>query len=260
MRIILVAIFIPFSLFAQFTDDFSDGNITSSPAWLGDVLNFEVDSNYSLHLNDSIANTSYLVTQSNVVQGEWVFSVSLDFEPSTNNFAKVYLMSDKEDLLDPLNGVYVRIGGQSGTVDDVSLYAQNGTNSTEIIDGFDGVVAEHPDIMVKVTRDAIGNWELFVDTSGILVSQGIGFDNTIIESNYFGVYCKYTITRSKKFWFDNFNVTGVVPSSTCEMFNLNKNIEYKSLDLLGRSIKNTQHNLFFRLNNDGSVEKRYAID
>ena len=260
MKIIIVILFSPLFLFAQFTDDFSDGNITSNPTWLGDVLNFEVDSNYLLHLNDSIANTSYLVTQSNVVEGEWVFSIRLDFEPSTNNFAKVYLISDKEDLLDPLNGMYVRIGGQSGVVDDVSLYAQNGTNSTEIIDGFDGVVAENPDIMVKVTRDAIGNWELFVDTSGILVSQGVGFDNTIVESNYFGVYCKYTITRSKKFWFDNFNVTGVIPSSTCEMLNLNKNTEYKALDILGRSVKNTQQNLIFRLNNDGSVEKRCVLD
>ena len=51
-------------VFGQFTDNFSDGNFTTNPAWSGDIKNFEVDYFSKLHLNDSAANTSYLSTAS----------------------------------------------------------------------------------------------------------------------------------------------------------------------------------------------------
>ena len=45
-----------------------------------DVNNFEVDSNYRLHLNDSIANTSTLLTNCNVLSnGNGFLMLSLNF-------------------------------------------------------------------------------------------------------------------------------------------------------------------------------------
>jgi hypothetical protein len=226
-KLLLVLLCLPMIGFCQFTDNFTDGDFTNNPIWMGDVGNFEVDSNNTLHLNDSIANTSSLVTQSQaIINGEWIFDVRLDFSPSTNNYAKVYLVSDMINLSGPLNGMYVKIGGQSGSVDDISLYTQSGTNSNEIIDGTAGLVTNNPDIRVKVTRDAIGNWELFLDTNGVFFTQGTAFDNSITSSDYFGVFCKYTVTRSDKFWFDDFNVTGsaiilpttYVPDSSFEAY------------------------------------------
>ena len=204
--------------FGQFTDDFSDGDFTNNPTWIGDNIRFEVDTNFSLHLNDTAASTSSLVTQSQaIINGEWIFSVRLDFSPSTNNFAKVYLASDMVDLSGPLNGIYVKIGGQGGSIDDISLYTQTGTNSNEIIDGVAGLVSNNPDISVKATRDAIGNWELFLDTNGVFFTQGTALDSSILSSEYFGVYCKYTITRSDKFWFDDFSVSGFAASWDCDL-------------------------------------------
>ena len=49
----------------------------------------------------------------------------------------------------------------------MSLFVQNGLSSTKIIDGIDGIAAVNPELKIKVTRDSIGNWELFVDTSSI---------------------------------------------------------------------------------------------
>jgi gliding motility-associated-like protein len=201
--------------FSQFTDDFSDGNFTNNPSWLGNIGSFEVDSSFKLHLNDSIANTSYLTIQSQaIINASWEFEIKLEFDPSTSNYAKVYLVADKEDLTTDLNGYFVKIGGESGAVDDVSLYVQNGNSNTKIIDGIDGLAANSPEFKIKVTRDAIGNWELFLDTSSTYFSEGVTFDNNITISNYFGLNCKYTSTRSDKFWFDNFIVTGTEDTTT----------------------------------------------
>jgi hypothetical protein len=208
-KTLLILFYLPMIGFGQFTDSFSDGEFTNNPNWLGSVGVFEVDTNLRLHLNDSIANSSSLITQSqSIINGEWIFSVKLDFAPSTNNYARVYLISDEQDLTGNLHGYFVKIGGQTGTVDEISLYSQNGTNHTKIIDGIDSLASNNPDIKVKVTRDILGNWELFLDTNGVFFTQGIVFDNSVTSSDYFGIFCKYTITRSDKFWFDDFNISG----------------------------------------------------
>jgi hypothetical protein len=208
-KLLITLLCFPIVCFGQFTDNFSDGDFTNNPNWIGDVGNFEVDTNNALHLNDNVANTSYLSTPSQaIVNGSWEFSVRLDFSPSQNNYARVYLVSDTSDLSGLLNGVYVKIGGQSGSIDDISLYTQSGTNHNEIIDGVDSLATNNPDIRVRVTVDAVGNWELFLDTNGVFFTQGTVFDNSLTSSSFFGVYCKYTVTRSDKFWFDDFTVTG----------------------------------------------------
>ena len=289
-KLLFIFIALPLLGFGQFTDDFSDGDFTNTPIWTGDVGRFEVDTN-SLHLNDSAASTSSLVTQSQaIINGEWIFNVKMDFSPSTNNFAKVYLASDMVNLSGALNGMYVKVGGQSGNIDDISLYTQTGTNSNEIIDGSPGLISNNPDVRIKVTRDAVGNWELFLDTTGVFFTQGTAFDNSILSSDYFGVYCKYTITRSDKFWFDDFSVTGFAASWDCDFatgcyesatgqgqyFSLtdcqiacnmtvlnekNSMIKVeKIVDFIGREITFRRNTPLFYIYDDGTVERRIVIE
>ena len=256
MKTVLFFLFLlSFNLSAQFTDDFSDGDFSSNPTWFGDVNNFEVDSINKLHLNDSIANTSTLLTNCNVLSnGEWIFDVEFKFSPSTNNFGKVYLASSTTDF-NNTDAVYVKVGGQSGDVDEVSLYVQNGTNHNKIIDGVDGLVTNNPNVKIKVTRDDLGNWELFLDTNGLFFSQGNALDLSVTSSNYFGVYCKYTVTRSDKIWFDNFSVLST--STTTNNFFTQKNL-IEIIDLT--SISNTS---YFKpsiyIYDDGSVEKKIIL-
>jgi hypothetical protein len=214
IRLVIIGITIFFSpnILAQFVDDFTDGDITNNPTWTGMTSHFQVNGSNELWLNaPAVTSTSRLVTASQAIgNAQFDFRVRLDFDPSSSNYAKVYLTSTDSNLSGSLNGYYVRIGGASGAIDDVSLFHQSGITSTKIINGTNGTVALTPEVDVRVTRDMQGNWELLIDTAlnGVFVSEGTVFNNQTIVSNYFGVYCIYTSTRSNKFFFDNFNVIG----------------------------------------------------
>ena len=109
-----------------FSDNFTDSNFTANPVWVGETSKFEIDAAKELQLNNTTAtsnNETYLTTASIVINdalGE--FYIRLDFSPSSINFAKIYLTSDNADLAAPLNGYYVKVGRQSGTVDDGRLH------------------------------------------------------------------------------------------------------------------------------------------
>jgi hypothetical protein len=211
-RFLIFLTCLPLLAQAQFTDDFSDGDFSNSPQWQGDVAKFEVDAGFELHLNDvPQTSTATLYTSSQAIyDASWSFHVRMTFDPSTSNFTRVYLASDASDFNGTLNGYYVQIGGQSGALDDVRLYRQDGNTSVLLIDGVDGTVASEPEVQVVVTHNSLGVWELSIDTfaSGVMASQGTATDTTHQFSLYSGVFCDYTSTRSDKFWFDDFVVTG----------------------------------------------------
>lgn len=196
--------------YAQFTDDFSDGDFSTNPTWSGDTNNFDVNGAFQFQLNAPAVNDiMYASTPSQSINNAvWEFYVELGFNPSSTNFAKVYVVADQSDLKNPLNGYFVKIGG---TPDEVSLYRQDGTTETMIIDGTNGRLnTSSVTLSVRVTRDQLGNWQLFSDTLGgtNYFLEGSITDNNHISSAYFGVLCNYTSTRSTLFFYDDFNVTG----------------------------------------------------
>ena len=157
-----------------------------------------------LHLlAPAVDDTSYLSVPTTNIETTWDFFVLMDFNPSSSNLTRVYLVSDNADLTASLNGYFVLIGN---TADEISLYRQSGTTITEILDGADGTVNSDPvSVRVRVTRDASGNWELLHDVTGgySFTSEGTVNDNTFTTTTHFGVWCKYTSTRSELFYFDN---------------------------------------------------------
>ena len=201
-------LFVTFVTTAQFSEDFSDGDFTVGPTWTGITANFEVDGENRLHLNaPAESDTSYLsVATTTIDDATWDFWLHMDFNPSSSNYSRVYLVSDQENLMGTLNGYYVMVGN---TADEISLYRQDGTSVTKIIDGADDVVdVDGVEVRVRVTRDAAGNWELLRDATGgySFTSEGTVNDITYTSTAYFGVFCKYTSTRSTLFYFDELGV------------------------------------------------------
>jgi len=196
--------------YAQFTDDFTDGDFAVNPIWTGNSVNYEVDASFMLHLNaPAQTDTSYLSTPSAAISNAtWEFFVQMTFNPSSSNYAKIYLVSDQANLRGPLNGYFIKVGN---TTDEISLYRQDGLTETEIIDGIDTRVGTNPvNVSIQVTRDNAGNWQVFSDTTGgtSYVLEGSGLENTYTSTSFFGVYSRYTSTRSTRFYYDNFNITG----------------------------------------------------
>lgn len=201
----VVFLFVTFITSAQFSDDFEDGNFNVDPVWTGMDANFEVDELNQLHLvAPAVADTSYLSVFTTLIDDvTWDFWLNMDFNPSSGNNARVYLVSDQENLKGSLNGYFVMVGN---TDDEISLYRQTGESITKIIDGADDVTdVDDVEVRVRVTRDASGNWELLRDATGgyAFISEGTITDVTYTTTSYFGVFCKYTSSRSELFYFDN---------------------------------------------------------
>lgn len=207
---------------AQFSDNFSDGDFTNAPIWSGEVDSFQISVPLELQSkgNSGAADILYLTTPSTLIDStEWNFWLRLDFNPSSTNYVRVYLVSNQANLEGPLNGYFLQLGEAGSNPDSIDLFRQDGLTITKILTGSVGCMAStttNP-VRVRVTRDNLGNWELFGDCTGgtTLVSQGTVFDATHTTTSIFGVYCRYaTASRFDKYFFDDFNVAQIVGDTT----------------------------------------------
>ena len=198
-----------------FTDDFSDGDFTANPQWTGETTKFQVNGG-ELQLNDSEASTAMLSTECHAIDGaEWTFKVRYGFNPSTNNFCDVYIVSDNANPFSCTAGYFVRVCGVS-TTDNVCLYRKNGSTSTKIIDGRGLTLGTNNTFIIKVTRSADGEWKLYTDINdeGTYTLEGETTDLTYSASRYFGLACKYTVSNAAKMWFDDISVSGTYTVDT----------------------------------------------
>ena len=196
-------------MYAQWSDDFSDGDFTNNPSWQGNTGYFAVENGWLRLQAPAVTGTSYLSVTSDVVtDASWEFVFKMDFNPTSSNYAKVYLISDQATLGSPLNGYYLRLGY---TDKDICLYRQNGNITEKLITGRPrtlDVPSNH--VRVLVTRDRQGLWSLKTDLAGgrDFTIEGSGQDKQINQSAYCGVVCIYTATRSAGFYFGDFRVDG----------------------------------------------------
>lgn len=213
--LLLILIFISLSLHAQVVDDFSDSDFSASPTWIGDIDSFNALGQRLNSNGPSASSVIHLATaNASIDNTEWRFIVNLDFNPSTTNFVKIYLVSNSSNLESSLNGYYVYFG-ETGN-DSIMIYKQSGLSSIRV---FKGVrtsflsTSAGGTIHVKVVRDAFGNWNVYTDNTGasVFVSEGVFFDNTYTATSFMGVLCDYgTASRSNMYHFDNFYIGPIV--------------------------------------------------
>ncbi|REJ80165.1 MAG: hypothetical protein DWQ44_13110 [Bacteroidetes bacterium] len=196
-----------FSVCAQVQDDFSDGNFNSNPVWQGDTGDFNVNASGQLQLNATIAGASQLTTQfiaSLNTPHEWSFYIRQNFSPSSSNYGRVYLVSDQHNLKGPLNGYFLQFG-EALSADAIELFRQDGNNLVSIFRSRDGQISGSFAFRIKVTRDDLGLWTLWADTTGgnDFVQLSYGADALYMSSVCFGFICTYTSGNRSNFYFDD---------------------------------------------------------
>ena len=191
----------------QVSDNFTDGDFTNTPSWSGNVSEFKINTSLQLQLNGVAAATSYLSTSnSDINNTEWDIWLKISLAPTSGNNERIYLVSDQSNLTGSLNGYYIFLG----TNKDIELVKQTGMTSAVIFSGIPQHVSKSVNtIGLKITRDDIGTWTIFSDTTGgtNYIQEGPSVvDNTFTSTAYFGVYVQYTISDATKFYWDNFYV------------------------------------------------------
>ncbi len=202
---VYVIVLIPLLCDGQIGDDFSDGNFTSDPSWTGDVQKFRVNDAFQLQLNDEGAGNATLFTHLGLTQDmEWRCWVKQSFSPSGNNYSRIYLIADTGMFRAPPDGIFLQLG-EGGSNDAIRLMRQLNGDTTSLIRATPGAIASSFQCGVKVLFNN-GMWDLFADYNGEenYLYEG-GCPGTLpYDEGYLGVYCNYTSSNSKKFYFDNF--------------------------------------------------------
>ena len=192
--LLLLLLLLPFSLFAQVTDDFSDGDFTQNPSWLGTTDKYIINSNLQLQLNADGEGSAYLSLPFNEYETmEWQFWIREAFAPSGNNYTDVWLSADNADLSQVTQGYFLRFG-EGGSNDAIELFRKDVDGQQSICRGNEGNIAAAFAVSVKVICDREGNWmiQTCYDNSGIYLTEAQGFDDTYGRGGFFGFWSKFT--------------------------------------------------------------------
>ncbi|MDR0686339.1 MAG: lamin tail domain-containing protein [Dysgonamonadaceae bacterium] len=210
-----IACLFPVNLFSQFSDGFDDGIFHGSQTqgrdveWIGDTDLFTVDESLQLRLNATESGKAQLKTALTVSENAfWECRIKLDFNPTSQNYAGIYLVSDAEDLTSSeLNGLSVRVGYTGKNVCLVRHSA--GQAGRILIEGEkDRVGNSSNSLYVKATVDRQGVFNLYSkreDESDYFKEGSCILEGTF-TGRYFGLLCTFTKTRGSHFFFDDFTV------------------------------------------------------
>lgn len=203
--ILLILLGIVAPVMAQVADDFSDGDFTSNPAWSGDTDRFTVEpfgADFALQSNGlAQADTIALATPSAGARGEWRFLFQWNFNLSTSNGARIYLVANNADLKGTLQGYFLQLGTNND--DEVRLYVQDGASSDRTLfgSGTEGLLAgDNGTVELRVLRDDLGQWQVHVD--GVPDITDVT-DDTFDFSTHLGVWVKHSTTAGQSFLFDD---------------------------------------------------------
>lgn len=275
-----------------FSDDFSDGDFTSNPIWtdlgvdsLFKVNAGELESNGGHTNGNTVADSmmlstpvsTYITCDSTI---KWSFLLDLKFNPTVDNFVRVYLVSDHPDLNNSLNGYYIEMG-QVGN-DNIKFYKQTGTLRTLIFTdtaSFSGNVKAR----IQIIRNNLNVWQIFSDKIGgtNYAHTGTFSENTFHNTSYIGVFCRYkTDSRYNEYNFDDFciqtiNCSGITESQTFAniviapnpvqdyfyIYNLNTAAEIQLYDMLGNlmQIETTAENSAVKVNTGNIARGIYLL-
>ena len=213
-KTLLLFLILPVYCLAQVVDDFSDGDFTANPLWVGTDTSFTVNNSFQLQSAATSAGEAWLATvigndaskkgHSREGEVEWRFWIRENFSPSTNNYTDVWLCADTSELPMATRGYFLRFGS-AGSQDAIELYRKDLSGEQLVCRGTDAAIASSFKVAVKVNRTSDGHWTVATDYENVGndVVEAQGDDNTYPIEGYFGFHLHFTSSNAKKFYFDN---------------------------------------------------------
>lgn len=214
---LIIGICISCSLPPDDEEDAGADDYTSELPWSGNTDKFIINSEEGIRLNDSgeAAGSAYLtIPSTNVKNTRWEFGVRLTFNPSANNYARLYLTSSSNVLSESLNGYFIQIGGAK---DNIALYRQNGSQPQLLASGRELMKGDNaPKLSIKVECDNNGYWTFWtrLESEDDYVKEKQVKDTSIGSSAYCGIYCVYTKSRCDGFTFHHIQISNDVETNT----------------------------------------------
>lgn len=181
-----------------------------SAAWQGDTSHFiETDGGgFSLNSSYISGEATVYMPVAGLAGQIFRFTLTTSLNPSSRNYARVYLWSERPDTSDPGEAFFIRLGY---TKDNVSLCRQTGTKTPKVlIDGEEGLLgASYSEVSVRVTVDESGVFRLFTRLAGAEERQEgeyAGKEALPSGSGYFMLNCKFTKSGRSAFAFNGVSV------------------------------------------------------
>lgn len=190
--------------------------------WIGDISDFEINSEGQLQLNAPDAGPSTIYLENTFSDSTiWSLDVELDFSPSGANNLEILLAVDNPDLA-IANGYVLQLG-ENGSEDAITLLQYDNGSSLTLASGNMGKIASAFNLNLELVYDSNDNWILRTRSIGSLLSEPefeFNFQATpsLDQLNLFGFKCNYTNTRSDKFFFDNLFVDVLLSDTDAPQF------------------------------------------
>lgn len=187
----------------QLIDSFDSIHWPNRPIWIGEKSKFQRLHN-EIQLDDTAAgssNSAVLLTPVSLPDTfEWEASCKMDFNPSSSNYSELIVLSSGLSLNESDYALWFRIGGQSGSVDDVRLYSRKAGEDSLLYQSFEGLAAEEPEIRIRLRIDGDG-FHVEVDTFNSLADVFTAEYDFSFSDGFSGYSCRYSSSRADKIRF-----------------------------------------------------------
>ncbi len=189
--------------YAQFSE-----NHFSSYNWSGDLQKFRIETSGRIQLDaDKDASPAQLVTPSDrVLNTLWECYVKMEFNPTSSNYAKIYLCSSTSTPSEETDGLFIRVGYSKK---NICLLSQSGKKATTLISGTEKRL-DSPSVglFLRMELDGYGNFNLYsrLENEEEYRLEGNCILTNLPASRFFGIVCIFSATRKNHFTVDGIRI------------------------------------------------------
>jgi len=214
-----------YALSVNVIDNFSDGNFSNGPSWHGDSNRFIVNSTGELQSSGLTTGGTAALSVPYTCYGSmhWQFRFRLLFNPSSTNYARIYLYANHSILQQSTESIYLKTGGESGTTDRLELWRQSGTHTTLIWSGIASRLGNSAlnelQVNIQLYKNNLIQIQSKLNTESGWTTEGNTTCSFPSGNCWFGYWYTCTATRASQFFFDDISINTGTPAASRAILN-----------------------------------------